>query len=341
MVKAYNYRAVEQRWRREWEKNPIFAGGDRPGYPCPDLPSFPSGNNLNVADWKKHVISDVCCLYQTMNGPDINCPAGWDAAGVISGRNGIKTDGVISARNGINMDSGVISARSGMKTGRSQGGVFHPVDLVENYGCDCVRMYLLSIGPPESDPEWDDRGIDGVYRFLCRFYDLVGSNAEKKDFVPSGEMVRAHQNMIAEISRRFENFRLNTVVSGFMEYTNRFIALRKKEGGVDQGTLADAVTMIAPFAPHIGEELWRVLGGTDSVFRHPWPKCDEKAMKEGETEIPVQIRDKVRAVITLPADASRELALEAAKKALGSRLDGKTIVGVVYIPNEIINIVVK
>ena len=238
-------------------------------------------------------------------------------------------------------NQGMITGKNGIKMSKSKGNVISPDDLVENYGCDSLRMYELFVGPPELDAEWDDRGIDGVYRFLNRFYNLVMENKDKTDFKPSREMVRVHNKMIATISQRFESFSLNTVVSGFMEYTNTLVRLNQAEGGIDHATLEDAVQMLAPFAPHIGEELWRELGHDDSVFHQAWPTFDEEAMKEDEIEYPVQMMGKTRAVIKLPAEVSKEEALAKAKEALGSKLEGKTIIKEIFVPKKIINIVAK
>ena len=199
-------------------------------------------------------------------------------------------------------NQGMITGKNGIKMSKSKGNVVSPDDLVENYGCDSLRMYELFVGPPELDAEWDDRGIDGVYRFLARFYNMVMENKDK-DVAETKELVKARHKMVHMITQRLENFSLNTVISGFMESTNNLVALAKKEGGVDKETLKNAVLMIAPFAPHIGEELWRELGGTDSVFQQAWPTYDEEAMKDDEIEVPVQVNGKTRAVNYQPNEA--------------------------------------
>ena len=125
-----------------------------------------------------------------------------------------------------------------------------------------------------------------------------------------------------------------------MEYNNKLIELSKKEGGIDRETLKTFVVLLAPFAPHLGEELWRELGGTDSVFHSTWPECDEEAMKDDEIQIAVQINGKTRGLVTLPADADKESALAAGKEAVKDKLTG-TIVKEIYVPGKIINIVVK
>ena len=153
-------------------------------------------------------------------------------------------------------------------------------------------------------------------------------------------MVKTRHKLIYDIEQRFEQFSLNTVISGFMEYNNRLMELNKKEGGIDRETLRTFVVLLAPFAPHLGEELWQVLGGTDSVFHAQWPECDAEKMKDDEKEIAVQINGKTRAVVTLPADVSKEDAVAAGKEAVKDKLAG-TIVKEIYVPGRIVNLVVK
>ena len=116
--------------------------------------------------------------------------------------------------------------------------------------------------------------------------------------------------------------------------------LAKKEGGIDKETLKTFVILLAPFAPHIGEELWSQLGGTDSVFHSQWPECDEEAMKEDEIEIAVQINGKTKAVVCVVADIDKDSAIAAGKAAVADKLTG-TIVKEIYVPGKIINIVQK
>ncbi|WP_330684823.1 class I tRNA ligase family protein, partial [Clostridioides difficile] len=162
---------------------------------------------------------------------------------------------------------------------KSKGNVVSPDDLVNDYGCDSLRMYELFVGPPELDAEWDDRGIDGVYRFINRFWNLVMDNKDK-NMAASKEMVKIRHRMVHDITQRLESFNLNTVISGFMEYNNKMIDLAKKEGGIDQETLETAVILLSPFAPHLSEELWEELGNSGSVVKNQWPVHDEDAMKD-------------------------------------------------------------
>ena len=236
-------------------------------------------------------------------------------------------------------NQGMITGKNGIKMSKSKGNVISPDDLVRDYGCDSLRMYELFVGPPELDAEWDDRGIEGVYRFLSRFWNLVMDNKDK-NVTASKEMIKARHKMIHMITTRLEGFSLNTVISGFMECNNNLITIAKKEGGIDKETLESVVLLLAPFAPHMGEELWEALGHTDSVFHHEWPAHDEEAMKDDEVEIPVQVNGKTKAVISIPVDISKEDAIAKAKEALGDKLSGN-IIKEIYVPKKIVNIVAK
>ena len=236
-------------------------------------------------------------------------------------------------------NQGMITGKNGIKMSKSKGNVVSPDDLVRDYGCDSLRLYELFVGPPELDAEWDDRGIEGVSRFLNRFWNLVMDNKDK-DVKASKEMIKLRHKLVYDIEYRFNQFSLNTVISGFMEYNNKLIELARKEGGIDKETLKTFVILLASFAPHIGEELWQQLGGTDSVFHAQWPECDEEAMKDDEIEVAVQINGKTRAVISISADSSKEDTIAAGREAVKEKLTGN-VVKEIYVPGKIINIVCK
>lgn len=229
--------------------------------------------------------------------------------------------------------------KDGAKMSKNKGNVVSPDDTVDAYGCDSLRMYELFIGPPELDSEWDDNGIDGVYRYLNKVWKFVDEYKDKIiDTTP--ELDKAKNKMIYEITNRLEALTLNTVISGFMEFTNKLIAVAKEAGGVDQSSLDALAVLLAPFAPHIAEEIWEVIGHKESVFRSTWPTYDESKLKEDTINIAVQLNGKVRANITVAADADKDTVLAAAKEALGSKLTG-TIVKEIYVPGRICNIVAK
>ena len=225
------------------------------------------------------------------------------------------------------------------KMSKSLGNIVSPDDMVRDYGCDALRMYELFIGPPELDSIWDDRGIDGVYRFLTRFYTMVTKNIENPG-KETTELIKLRHKMVYDITTRLESFSLNTVVSGFMEYNNKFVELTKK-GGVDTETLKTVVRLIAPFAPHMGEELWQQLGGTDTVFASGWPTYEEDALKDNEVTIPVQINGKTKATIDISVDDAKDAVIAKGKEAIADKLAGLNVIKEIYVPGKIVNIVAK
>lgn len=235
-------------------------------------------------------------------------------------------------------NQGMINGKNGIKMSKSKGNVVSPDDLVRDYGCDSLRLYELFVGPPELDSEWDERGIDGVYRFINRFYNLVIENKDK-NVSATKEMIKIRNKMIHTITERLENFSLNTVVSGFMEYNNKLIDLAKN-GGIDKETLETAIILLAPFIPHVSSELWTELGHQTSVFEESWPEVNAEAMKDDELEIPVQINGKTKGIVSVPVDTSKDEVIVKAKEVVADKLTG-TIVKEIYVPGKIVNIVIK
>ncbi len=224
------------------------------------------------------------------------------------------------------------------KMSKSLGNIVSPDDIVRDYGCDSLRLYELFIGPPELDSIWDDRGMDGIYRFLTRFWNLVMDHKDD-GAAESKESVKERNRLVYDITTRLEAFSLNTVVSAFMEHNNKLCDMAKTNS-VDKKTLETFVILLAPFAPHISEELYEALGHEESVFSAQWPAYDEKAMEDDEIEIAVQINGKTKAVVSLPKDVAKDDALAAGKEALGDKLTGN-IIKEIYVPGKIINIVAK
>lgn len=229
--------------------------------------------------------------------------------------------------------------KDGAKMSKSKGNVVSPDELVRDYGCDALRLYELFVGPPELDSEWDDRGIDGVYRFINRFYNLVMENKDKLT-QETAETIKLRNKLVYDITTRLNAFSLNTVVSGFMEYNNKMLDIVKKEGGIDKETLETAIILLSPFAPHIGEELWHVMGNKTSVFENTWPTYDEDKMKDDEIEIAIQINGKTKGTIMISAESSKEEAISLAKEAMADKLTGN-IIKEIYVPRKIVNVVMK
>ena len=236
-------------------------------------------------------------------------------------------------------NQGMITGKNGIKMSKSKGNVVSPDDLVRDYGCDALRLYELFVGPPELDSEWDDRGIDGVYRFITKLWRLVNDHRDDEVSKPSKELLRIRHELIKTITERLDSFSLNTVVSGFMEYTNKLTELAKTEA-IDRETLITLARLLAPFAPHISEEINELLGEKESVFKSEWPKYDEKYLEVSEIEIAVQANGKLKATIMLSKDADKDTAIAAAKEACAGKLNGN-IVKEIYVPGRIVNFVVK
>ncbi|MBP3877961.1 MAG: leucine--tRNA ligase [Lachnospiraceae bacterium] len=237
-------------------------------------------------------------------------------------------------------NQGMILGPKGVKMSKSLGNVVSPDDMVRDYGCDSLRIYELFIGPPQQDSAWDERGIDGVNRFLNKFWNTAVVSIENKTEA-TPEMIRLRHKLISDITMRLDQFALNTAVSKFMEYNNQMQKIAQECGGVDLETVGTYVTLLAPFAPHICEELWERLGHTDSVFHEKWPEADKSLAADDVREIPVQLNGKTKAVISISAEASREEALEEGRKAVASRLEGMKIVKEIVVPGKIINFVIR
>ena len=237
-------------------------------------------------------------------------------------------------------NQGMITGANGIKMSKSKGNVVSPDDLVRDYGCDALRMYELFVGPPELDAEWDDRGIDGVYRFLSRVWKLTCDAAEND--VPENKALKKERGRLAyDITGRLNAFGLNTAVAGFMEHSNRLNEMAKTCGAVDQETMRVFARLLAPFAPHMAEEMYERLGGSGSVFHAGWPTWSKEDLTDDEIKYPVQVNGKMRALLQVPADTDKETALCEAKKLIADRLEGKTVVKAIFVPKKIINIVVK
>ena len=236
-------------------------------------------------------------------------------------------------------NQGMILGPKGVKMSKSLGNVINPDDMVEHYGCDTLRMYELFIGPPDMDAAWDDRGIEGVYKYLSRLYTLVENNLNATGEATKESLYIRH-NLIKAITERLEKFSLNTVVSGFMEYTNSLIDLDRKQGYIDKETLKTIAVLIAPFAPHVAEEFYHMLGENGTVFNAGWPKFDEAHAKADTIKLPIQVNGKTRGFVDVAAEAGEKEVLAAAKEVVKEKLIGD-IVKEIYVKGKIINFVVK
>ena len=226
------------------------------------------------------------------------------------------------------------------KMSKSKGNVVNPDDLVRDFGCDSLRMYELFVGPPELDAEWSEHGIEGVYRFLKRAWHWVSMHNHEWAPSPSRQMLAQRHLLVKNVTERLESFRMNTIVSSFMEFVNEVTSMNEAP---DQETVKTFLVTIAPFAPHFAEELWERTGHQPSIFFRKWPTWDEAYTKSDVVTIAVQINGKLRGTVTVKAGSQEEFVMDTAMRdpAILRFLDGKQIRKRVYVENRILNLVVS
>ena len=223
------------------------------------------------------------------------------------------------------------------KMSKSMFNVVNPDDIVSQYGADTLRLYEMFLGPVEASKPWDTNGIDGCHRFLKKFWKLFQQELVDED--PTKEELKSLHKLIKKVNTDIEVFSYNTSVSAFMVCTNELTQQKCRNLRI----LRTLVTVLAPFAPHIAEELWEQTGGEGSVCDTEWPTWNEDYLVEDEVQMPVSFNGKARFQINLPATASKEAIIEAAMSDERSQkyLEGKQVVKTIVVPGRIINIVVK
>ena len=227
------------------------------------------------------------------------------------------------------------------KMSKSKYNVVNPDDICENYGADTLRLYEMFLGPIEQSKPWDVAGIDGCFRFLKKFWALAQSilNSQNNQSTPSAEELKALHKLIKKVTADIEVFSYNTSIPAFMVAVNEL----SQQKCTSRAILEPMVILIAPFAPHIAEELWEQMGGEGSVCDAKWPTFEEKYLVETSVKLGVQFNGKVRFDMLFPADATPEQMVELATSApeAAKYLEGMQIVKTIAIPKKIVNIVLK
>ena len=225
------------------------------------------------------------------------------------------------------------------KMSKSMFNVVNPDDIVDKYGADTLRLYEMFLGPIEQSKPWDTKGIDGVNRFLKKFWGMffTGDNFDVVKAEPTAEEQKSIHKLIKKVTGDVETFSYNTSIAAFMICANELTSLKCKNAEV----LTKFVTVLAPFAPHICEELYHLLGNTGSVCDAQWPSYDEKFLVESSVKYPISFNGKVRFTLELPADMDKA---DVEKTALANDqtiklLDGKPTKKVIVVPGKIVNIV--
>jgi leucyl-tRNA synthetase len=248
--------------------------------------------------------------------------------------------------------------KDGAKMSKSKGNVVSPEEIINKYGADTARLFILFAAPPERDLEWSDQGVEGAYRFLNRLWRLVHFYIEQLPGAPvlnvdelskaDKDLRRIHHTTVRKVTEDIrDRFNFNTAISSVMELVNALYVYKDKTTepnlAVIRGAIQDVILLLAPFAPHITEELWHEIGNTTSVHQQSWPTFDPSALVSEEVEVVVQINGKVRdKVIVISGLDVRKLEEEVTRlDRIKALVEGKQIVKVIAVPDKLVNIVVK
>ena len=223
-----------------------------------------------------------------------------------------------------------------VKMSKSLGNVVNPDETIDEYGADTMRLYEMFIGDFEKSAAWSPKAIKGCRRFVERIWNLF-DKVQPGDEYSEANMVAMHRT-IQKVSEDIENLKMNTAIAQMMTLLNQLT-----EKGVNRAEYKTLLTLLNPFAPHVTEELWQMMGETDLLSLHTWPSFDESKTVESSVTIAVQVNGKVKGKVTLPMDCPKEQALEIAMadSKVQNAINGKNVVKSIVVPNKIINLVVK
>ena len=229
---------------------------------------------------------------------------------------------------------GLILGPDGEKMSKSKGNVIDPNDIVDQYGADTLRTYVLFMGDYASAAPWSENGVKGCKRFLERVADLPGM---VKGSGASPKLEALLHKTVKKVSSDIEELKFNTAIAAMMSFINEVF----DNGSLTRDELSVFIRLLSPFAPHLAEEIWQGLGEKGLCTLAPWPEFDESKTVDDTVEVAVQINGKVRGTVTLPMNCPKEQALEEAKRVVSAQLEGKTIVKEIAVPNRIVNIVIR
>ena len=238
-------------------------------------------------------------------------------------------------------NQGMILGENNEKMSKSRGNVVNPDDVVKQYGADTLRLYEMFMGPLDAAIAWNENGLEGSRKFLDRVWRLIvdekGKMRDRITTINNGTLTKVYHQTVKKVSEDFAELRFNTAISQLMVFINEAY----KVDALPIDYIKGFVQLLAPIAPHIGEELWSILGNTESLTYAPWPTYDEAALVEDEVEIVIQINGKVRAKRFVPTQATREELEQLAKEEsqIKELLAGKTIRKVIVVPKKLVNIV--
>ncbi len=230
---------------------------------------------------------------------------------------------------------GLILGSDGEKMSKSKGNVVDPLDVVNEFGADVLRTYVLFMGDYAAAAPWNDSSVKGCKRFIDRVYNLLDIAVDGEEY--SKELETAFHKTIKKVDEDIENMKFNTAIAALMSLLNDIY----DKGSITKGEIKAFITMLNPFAPHVTEEMWEALGGEGMLANGKWVTYDEAKTVEASIEVPVQVCGKLRGTVVIAKDADAATAIAAGKAAIASLLEGKQIVKEIYVPGKIINIVAK
>ena len=231
---------------------------------------------------------------------------------------------------------GMILGENGIKMGkRFPEFVVNPSDIVEEYGADTLRLYEMFMGPIEVSKPWNSDAVQGAYRFIKRVWTFF-TDGEKITDENDDTLTKVYHQTVKKVTNDFEELGYNTAIAQMMTFVNEVY----KAGKCPREYAENFIKMFSCICPHVGEEIWNVLGHTDTIAYEEWPTYDESKMVEDTIKIPVQVNGKTKAVVEVSADISKDDAIAAGKEAIADKLTGN-IVKEIYVPGRIINLVVK
>lgn len=245
------------------------------------------------------------------------------------------------------VNQGMILGEDGGKMSKSRGNVVNPDEVVAEYGADSLRLYEMFMGPLEATKPWNMDGVNGVHGFLHRVWRMIVDekadelilNSAVTDERLTQDQARVLHKTIQAVTQDIAKLEFNTAIARMMEFTNFFT----KQDSRPREAMEKLVLLLSPYAPHLAEELWQLLGHSDTLAYEPWPEYDEALIAEDKLEIPVQINGKVRSKIRVPAGADQG-AIEAAARndpRIVELLAGKQIVKTVVVPGRLVNFVIR
>jgi leucyl-tRNA synthetase len=241
--------------------------------------------------------------------------------------------------------SDVVLSAQVEKMSKSLLNVVNPDDVIDEYGADSMRLYEMFMGPLEVSKPWQTQGIEGVHRFLHRAWRLFFEGEDDRpvpglqDVAPDSEVDRLRHRTIAAVTEDIEGLRFNTAISRMMEFVNAMNAREVRPRSV----MEDFVRILAPFAPHVAEELWERLGHPTTIASEPWPRHDPAMLEEAMATIAVQVNGKVRARIDIPTGASEAAVVEQAlaEEKVRRQVGEGQIRRIIYVPDRMLNLVVS